>query len=119
MQPRNMLPAGLAFAAALASIGAKAQDWPTRPVTMVVTFAAGGGDDVITAGNGLASLTQLTIDGGAGNDTLTGGDGNDTLAGGGGITLAVTGTSGDDSIEPPVAFWMLISTSVPMSTPSA
>ena len=30
---------------------------------------AGGGDDTITAGNGLASLIQLTIDGGAGNDT--------------------------------------------------
>jgi predicted ester cyclase len=50
---------------------------------------ANGGDDVITAGNGLANLIQLTIDGGAGNDTITGGDGNDTLLGG----------DGDDSIN--------------------
>jgi hypothetical protein len=32
-----------------------------------------GGDDTITAGNGLATLTGLTIDGGAGNDVITGG----------------------------------------------
>src|SRR5262245_3764720 len=45
---------------------------------------ANGGDDTITAGNGLANLIKLTIDGGAGNDTITGGDGNDTLIGGDG-----------------------------------
>src|SRR6478736_280991 len=38
---------------------------------------ANGGDDVITAGNGLANLIHLTLNGGAGNDTITGGDGND------------------------------------------
>src|SRR5215469_2536638 len=43
---------------------------------------AGGGDDVITAGNGLAGLINLTLDGGAGNDTITGGDGADLLIGG-------------------------------------
>jgi Ca2+-binding RTX toxin-like protein len=43
-----------------------------------------GGDDVFTAGNGLAPLIHLTVDGGAGNDTITGGDGNDTLLGGDG-----------------------------------
>jgi tripartite-type tricarboxylate transporter receptor subunit TctC len=36
-----MMTAGLPFAAALA------QDWPTRPVTMVVPFAAGGGADLL------------------------------------------------------------------------
>ena len=46
-----------------------------------------GGDDVFTAGNGLANLIQLTVDGGAGNDTITGGDGNDTLLGGDGNDL--------------------------------
>jgi len=40
---------------------------------------ANGGDDVISAGNGLAGLIQLSLDGGAGNDTVTGGDGNDRL----------------------------------------
>src|SRR4051794_2793724 len=44
---------------------------------------ANGGDDTFTAGNGLATLIQLTVDGGAGNDTITGGDGNDKLIGGG------------------------------------
>src|SRR5262249_42009778 len=43
---------------------------------------ANGGDDVITAGNGLSTLIQLTLDGGTGNDTITGGDGNDPLRGG-------------------------------------
>ena len=33
---------------------------------------AGGGDDVITASNGLTTLINLTIDGGAGNDTVIG-----------------------------------------------
>ena len=57
---------------------------------------ANGGDDVITAGNGLANLIKLTIDGGAGNDTITGGDGNDTLLGGDGNDL-ITGGRGNDT----------------------
>ena len=57
---------------------------------------ANGGDDVITAGNGLANLIKLTIDGGAGNDTITGGDGNDTLIGGDGNDL-ITGGRGNDT----------------------
>src|SRR4029077_9422690 len=52
---------------------------------------ANGGDDVITAGNGLANLIKLTIDGGAGNDTITGGDGNDTLLGGDGNDVIISG----------------------------
>ncbi|MBS0641105.1 MAG: calcium-binding protein, partial [Proteobacteria bacterium] len=56
---------------------------------------ANGGDDVITAGNGLAALIQLTIDGGAGNDTITGGDGADTLRGGADNDL-ITGGRGND-----------------------
>src|SRR5215468_8518275 len=43
---------------------------------------ANGGDDTFTGSNGLAPLIKLTVDGGAGNDTLTGGDGNDVLIGG-------------------------------------
>jgi Ca2+-binding RTX toxin-like protein len=57
---------------------------------------ANGGDDFITAGNGLASLIKLTIDGGAGNDTIIGGDGNDTLIGGDGNDV-ITGGRGNDT----------------------
>ncbi len=54
-----------------------------------------GGDDTITAGNGLASLIQITMDGGAGNDTLIGRDGNDTLIGGDGNDV-IDGGRGND-----------------------
>jgi tripartite-type tricarboxylate transporter receptor subunit TctC len=37
----------VAFGAALAVGEAAAQDWPNRPLTMVVPFAAGGGTDVL------------------------------------------------------------------------
>jgi Ca2+-binding RTX toxin-like protein len=57
---------------------------------------ANGGDDVITAGNGLAPLIHLTLDGGAGNDTITGGDGDDKLIGGSGNDL-VNGGRGNDT----------------------
>ncbi len=56
---------------------------------------AGAGDDTIVAGNGLAPLTSLTIDGGAGNDSITGGDGNDMLMGGDGNDTLVGGRGSD------------------------
>ena len=56
---------------------------------------ANGGDDSFTAGNGLASLIHITVDGGAGNDTLIGGDGNDTLIGGDGNDLVIGGRGND------------------------
>ena len=56
-----------------------------------------GGDDVFTAGNGLAPLISLTVDGGAGNDTITGGDGNDVLIGGDGNDV-LTGGRGSDTL---------------------
>lgn len=59
---------------------------------------AGGGDDVITAGNGLGSLISLTLDGGAGNDRIAGGDGNDLLIGGSGDDI-VNGGRGNDVAE--------------------
>jgi len=59
---------------------------------------ANGGDDVITAGNGLSALISLTIDGGAGNDTITGGDGNDMLLGGDGNDV-ITGGRGNDAAQ--------------------
>lgn len=57
---------------------------------------ANGGDDVISASNGLSTLIQLTIDGGTGNDTINGGDGNDTLVGGDGNDF-VDGNRGNDT----------------------
>ena len=42
------------------------------------------GNDLIAGQNGIASLTQVTLDGGDGNDDLRGGDGADTLIGGSG-----------------------------------
>jgi Ca2+-binding RTX toxin-like protein len=56
---------------------------------------ANGGDDIITASNGLATLIHLTIDGGAGNDQITGGDGDDTLLGGDGDDLIIGGRGND------------------------
>jgi Ca2+-binding RTX toxin-like protein len=63
--------------------------------TESLVLHAGGGNDVITAGNGLASLISLTLDGGDGNDMITGGDGADTLLGGTGNDV-VSGGRGND-----------------------
>ncbi len=54
------------------------------------------GDDSISAGNGLAGLAALTIDGGDGNDTIAGGDGADLLIGGAGNDT-VDGNRGSDT----------------------
>jgi hypothetical protein len=54
-----------------------------------------GGDDILLAGNGLAALLQITLDGGAGNDRLIGGDGNDLLLGGDGSDLVIGGRGND------------------------
>jgi Ca2+-binding RTX toxin-like protein len=56
-----------------------------------------GGDDTFTAGNGLATLISLTVDGGSGTDTITGGDGNDQLRGGDGDDR-ITGGRGNDTV---------------------
>jgi Ca2+-binding RTX toxin-like protein len=63
--------------------------------TESIIINAGAGDDTLTAGNGLGAFTVLTLDGGAGNDTITGGDGNDMLIGGDGNDT-VTGGRGND-----------------------
>jgi len=54
-----------------------------------------GGNDTFTAGNGLAALIQISVDGGAGNDTITGGDGNDRLSGGDGNDTLIGGRGSD------------------------
>jgi Ca2+-binding RTX toxin-like protein len=56
-----------------------------------------GGDDTFTAANGLANLIQLSVDGGAGNDTIIGGDGNDRLSGGDGNDF-INGGRGNDTV---------------------
>src|SRR4029079_12500465 len=56
-----------------------------------------GGDDTFTAGNGLATLINVTVDGGAGNDSITRGDGNDTLLGGDGNDV-INGGRGNDTL---------------------
>ncbi len=54
-----------------------------------------GGNDTFTGSNGLASLLKLTVDGGAGNDTITGGDGDDFLLGGNGNDTLIGGRGAD------------------------
>ena len=43
----SALAAAVVFAYSGGSLSAGAQSWPTRPLTMVVGFAAGGGTDVL------------------------------------------------------------------------
>ena len=63
--------------------------------TEALVLNANGGDDIVTASNGLSTLIHLTIDGGTGNDTIGGGDGADLLLGGDGNDR-ISGGRGDD-----------------------
>jgi hypothetical protein len=56
-----------------------------------------GGDDTISAGNGLSTLTTLTLDGGDGNDTIRGGDGADVILGGSGNDVVAGGRGNDQA----------------------
>jgi Ca2+-binding RTX toxin-like protein len=56
---------------------------------------ANGGDDRFAATGNLAALIAITVDGGAGNDTLLGGNGADLLLGGDGNDFA-DGNQGND-----------------------
>src|SRR5262249_22560855 len=56
----------------------------------------GRGDDTVVGQNGIAGLTHVTIDGGAGDDTLDGGDGDDTINGGPGNDT-IDGNRGADT----------------------
>ena len=56
---------------------------------------ANGGDDSFSATGNLAILIRITVDGGAGNDTLLGGNGVDVLLGGDGKDF-VDGNQGND-----------------------
>jgi Ca2+-binding RTX toxin-like protein len=54
-----------------------------------------GGEDLFSASGNLAALIKLTVDGGAGNDTILGSNGADVLLGGDGNDF-VDGNQGDD-----------------------
>ena len=56
---------------------------------------ANGGDDHFSATGNLAALIAITVDGGAGNDTILGSNGADVLAGGDGDDF-VDGQQGND-----------------------
>jgi Ca2+-binding RTX toxin-like protein len=56
---------------------------------------ANGGDDSFSATGNLAALIAITVDGGAGKDTILGSNGGDHLLGGDGDDF-VDGNSGDD-----------------------
>jgi Ca2+-binding RTX toxin-like protein len=55
-----------------------------------------GGNDTMTAGNGLDGLINVHFDGGAGDDSLGGGDGDDVLTGGDGADTFVFGRGADE-----------------------
>ena len=55
-----------------------------------------GGDDQFSATGNLAALIQITVDGGAGNDTILGSNGIDLLLGGEGNDF-IDGQQGNDS----------------------
>ena len=57
---------------------------------------ANGGDDTFAATGNLAALIRITVDGGAGADTLNGSNGIDILLGGDGRDV-VDGNQGDDT----------------------
>ncbi|HSQ58784.1 MAG TPA: calcium-binding protein, partial [Gemmata sp.] len=59
---------------------------------------ANGGDDSFSATGNLAALIQITVDGGAGNDTILGSNGADTLLGGDGNDF-IDGNQGNDTIQ--------------------
>ena len=56
-----------------------------------------GGDDKFSATGNLAALVNVTVDGGAGNDTILGSNGNDMLMGGEGDDF-IDGQQGNDTI---------------------
>src|SRR4051794_13752654 len=65
--------------------------------TEKIVLNMNGGDDTFSASGNLASLISVTVDGGAGNDTILGSNGNDTLLGGDGNDF-IDGNQGSDTV---------------------
>ncbi len=63
--------------------------------TEKLVLNANGGDDRFSATGNLAALVAITVDGGAGNDTLLGSNGIDALLGGDGNDF-IDGQQGND-----------------------
>lgn len=97
---KRILLAAVATAAALALNGnALAQAWPTRPVTIVVTFSPGGSSDIV------ARLMQAPLQAALGQPVLV-----DNKPGGGGtIGAAVVAKAAPDG------YTLLLSNSAPIS----
>lgn len=63
--------------------------------TETLALNTGGGDDSITMAGGLAGLIKISVNAGAGADTIIASDGNDVLEGGSGVDH-MEGGAGDD-----------------------
>ena len=65
-------------------------------VTEKLSLTMSGGKDTVSAVGNLAAITAITVDGGAGSDTITGSNGADTLLGGPGNDF-IDGNQGNDT----------------------
>jgi hypothetical protein len=72
-----------------------------RSTFTAINVQAGGGDDQVRVDQSFGSFANdaLTIDGGAGDDTLIGGDGNDVLIGGTGADTVIGGRGADVALH--------------------
>src|SRR5688572_16819382 len=72
----SMLRMLIVLMALAAAVPAQAQDWPTRPMTMIVPFAAGGAVDVLARALGARTAEilgqQIIIENVAGAGGMTG-----------------------------------------------
>src|SRR5262249_51657294 len=66
-----------------------------------LTVNGGAGDDTIDASAVVAGAMALTINGGAGNDTIVGSQGDDVVVGGTGNDLAFLGAGNDTFVWNP------------------
>ncbi len=71
-----------------------------RSTFSAINVQAAGGNDEVRVDDSFGSFADdaLTIDGGAGNDTLIGGDGNDVLIGGTGNDTVIGGRGSDTAL---------------------